>query len=80
MPARSKSIPTGVTELLSLQQMALVLGIHPGQLDRLVAIGCPAIDVGVPRLGRRPKRALRFNPDRVLAWLSNRANKAQGGN
>ncbi len=80
MSARSKSVPAGVTGLLSLQQMAAILGVHPGQLDRLVAIGCPAIDVAVPREGRRPKRSLRFDRDRVLAWLSNRADKAHGGN
>lgn len=71
-----KLLPAGVTGLLSLQQMAAILGVHPGQLDRLVAIGCPAINIAVPRPGRRPKRALRFDPDRVMKWLSNRSEGA----
>ena len=75
-----KSLPAGVTGLLSLQEMAAILGVHPAQLDRLVSVGCPSINVGVPREGRRPKRALRFDRDRVMAWLSNRADKAHGGN
>ena len=63
--------------LLTLTELATLLKIHPAQVDRLVTIGLPAIDVSGPPLspGRRVRRALRFNPEIVTRWLAERAQR-----
>src|SRR5262249_15656296 len=77
---RSQTLAPGAASLLTTEQLADLLRVHPAQVDRLVGLRLPAINIAIPRPGRRPKRALRFDQDAVMRWLQDRANKAQGGN
>jgi len=53
-------------------ELAALWSTTRSQIDRLVAAGMPAIDIGSPGSGRRRKRALRFLPAECAAWLAAR--------
>jgi len=72
MAARPRSVPDGPPSLMTVDQIAALLQIHPSQVDRLVACGMTAVDISIPRPNRRRKRSLRFDAAAVLAWLSDR--------
>jgi predicted DNA-binding transcriptional regulator AlpA len=66
-----------VAPLLTVDEIAALLQIHPAQVDRLVSAGLPCLDVSGPPLtpGRRVKRALRFDQAAVTRWLEERAQR-----
>jgi len=72
MAARARSLPDGPPSLMTVDQIATLLQIHPAQVDRLVACGMPAIDISIPRPNRRRKRSLRFDAAAVMMWLQER--------
>ena len=72
MKARNNSLPANATELLHVGQVAAMLQCNPYQVSRLVRQGMPAVDVAIARPGRRPKRSLRFDREKVLEWLGRR--------
>ncbi len=63
--------------LLTVSEIADLLQISISQANRLVAEGCPAIDVSIGRPNRRKKRSLRFNPVSVLVWLATRQEEGR---
>ena len=65
--ARPSSPPPA--PLLTLAELAENLRLSQSQIERLVAQGLPALDVSIPRPGRRSKRCLRFSPSEVIEWL-----------
>jgi predicted DNA-binding transcriptional regulator AlpA len=56
--------------LLTVVELAMFLAVSRAEIERLVRVGLPSLDLSVPRrLGARRKRALRFDRAAVLAWL-----------
>jgi len=73
------SPPVSRDPLLTLDQIAAHLQVHPTQVLRHVAAGMPAIDLSAVRTpGKRAKRLLRFDAGEVERWLAQRSVPAGG--
>jgi len=73
-PARLAPVPPLEPReaMLSVGAFAGRLGVSCDQIARLIRAGLPAVDVSVPRPGRRRKRAWRIDPAAALTWLRER--------
>lgn len=76
VPDRSSALSPERPSLLTASELAQILQVSRCQVDRMVAAGLPALDVGIPRPGRRPKRSLRFDQAAVVAWLAARGGRS----
>ena len=61
--------------MMSVGDFGRRLGTSRDQIDRLLRAGMPAIDISVPRPGRRRKRSWRINPAEAIAWLAQRSGR-----
>lgn len=59
--------------LLTLDELATYLHCSRSAIKRHLERGMPAIDLAIPRLGKRRHRCLRFDPREVTEWLRTRS-------
>jgi hypothetical protein len=77
-PARAWSI---VPPIVDAEEIQIILGCGRSHLDDLLREGLPALNVGFEhRAGSkgtgRTRRMLRFEVDKVIAWLRSRSRGA----
>jgi len=54
----------GVERLVTREELAAIMGVHPATVDRLRRDGMPSVVIG--------RRARRFRPSVALAWAAAR--------
>lgn len=57
---------------VTIAELAHLWSTTTSQIDRLVRLGMPAIDLSCPRPGRRRKHLWRLEPAECGAWLRER--------
>jgi excisionase family DNA binding protein len=63
---------SSASRLMTLAELADYLQVSRSSVERAVAAGMPALDLGRHHPKRRPKRCLRFDLASVLAWYRER--------
>ena len=61
-----------IPPLLDEAALCKWLRISRSHLDRLLAEGLPALEVGFPKPGQRTRHERRFLPRQVIQWLCRR--------
>jgi len=59
-----------VERLVTREELAAMMGVHPKTVDRLRRAGMPSVVIG--------RRARRFRPSQALAWATSQGSNTEG--